>query len=153
ISPDGKQGLGMTPGGRGIFSLQLQGAADRTAARALVQTGEAVAEPRYSPDGRWILYAARDTPSRSFGVFVQSARESGGRRQIAPEGSHPAWRRDGKEILYIGREGLMSVAVETSGNDLRFGTPRRLFSGLRQPAGSILLSRPLDVSRDGSRIY
>jgi WD40 repeat protein len=153
ISPDGKQALGMTALGRGIFSLQLYGGADKTAPRALVQTGEAVADPRYSPDGRWIVYAARDTPSRSFGVFVQPARESGGRRQIAPEGSNPAWRKDGKEILYIGEEGLMSVSVETAGNDLRFATPRLLFSGLRQPAGSILLSRPLDVSHDGSKIY
>jgi hypothetical protein len=76
-----------------------------------------------------------------------------GRRQIAPEGSNPAWRQDGKEILYISPEGLMSVAVETAGNDLRFATPQRLFSRLRRPAGSILLSRPLEVSRDGSQIY
>jgi hypothetical protein len=47
----------------------------------------------------------------------------------------------------------MSVTVEAAGSDLRFGAPRKLFSGLRLPPGVNTSSGPLAVSRDGSRIF
>jgi hypothetical protein len=46
----------------------------------------------------------------------------------------------------------MSVAVQWNGT-LKFGAPRKLFSGLRMPAGAIASSLPLAVSHNGSRIF
>jgi hypothetical protein len=43
--------------------------------------------------------------------------------------------------------------VSEKAGELRFGEHELLFSGLRWPAGSTSQSRPLAVSRDGSRIY
>jgi len=46
----------------------------------------------------------------------------------------------------------MSVPVDGS-DTLTFGAPRKLFSGLRLPGGTVASSIPLAVSRDGSRIF
>jgi hypothetical protein len=62
------------------------------------------------------------------------------------------WRADGKEIVYQAGGDLMSVTVERGADGLRFSAPRRLFTGLRAPAGVVRQDSPLDVSRDGSRI-
>jgi hypothetical protein len=126
---------------------------EETSPRALVQTGEAVFSPRFSPDGLWIVYEAGDSDDWNSGLYIQPFPGPGQRRQIAPAGRLPVWRKDGKEILYIASDTMMSVEVETSGSSLRFSAPTRLFSGLRSPAGSVAISRPLDVSGDGSRIY
>jgi len=72
---------------------------------------------------------------------------------VAPVGEVPEWRKDGREIIFIGPMGVMAVAVERAGGELRFSPPRNLFSGFRSSAGSTASDRPLAVSRDGSRIY
>jgi hypothetical protein len=72
---------------------------------------------------------------------------------VAPVGQTPEWRKDGREIVFNGPMGIMAVAVERSGSELRFGTPRSLFSDFRSPAGVNASDRPLAVSRDGSHIY
>jgi hypothetical protein len=43
--------------------------------------------------------------------------------------------------------------VDIVGDELRFGPPELLFTGLRRPPGAVLSGRPLAVTRDGSRIY
>jgi hypothetical protein len=149
ISPDGKQVLGFLSGR--IFSMPLQ--VPTEGSRPLVETGELAFDPRFSPDGRWIVYTAREASAPFPGLYVQPFPGPGQRRQIAPGGSNPAWRKDGKEILYIAGDRLMSVSVSPAGRDLHFGAPQMLFSGLHQPAGTNASARPLDVSRDGSRIF
>jgi hypothetical protein len=55
------------------------------------------------------------------------------------------WRADGKELLYLTRDGtLMSVAVETEPTFKVSGPPQALF---RAPAGVLFF----DVSTDGER--
>jgi len=152
ISPDGKHVLGVLSLVQRIFYARLQGTAEEMSPQQLVTTGDAVYDPRFSPDGRWIVYGARDGSSGA-GLFVQPFPGPGKRSQIASGGADPAWRRDGKEILYSAGDRLMSVSVSAAGSDLRFGAPQLLFSGLRQPAGTNASARPLAVSRDGSRIY
>ena len=54
------------------------------------------------------------------------------------------------------RRRVWSIAVSGVGNDLRFGTPQRLFSAnlnLRGPGGPGIPARRLAVSRDGSRFF
>jgi hypothetical protein len=145
ISSDGKQVLANTK--RGILSVQLDGTPEEMNPRVVVDTQAFGAS--FSPDGRWFIY---HTPGSGGGIYVQSFPGPGLRRQIAPGGESPFWRRDGKEILYRDGDALMSVAVQWNGT-LKFGAPRKLFSGLRMPAGAIASSLPLAVSHNGSRIF
>jgi eukaryotic-like serine/threonine-protein kinase len=105
---------------------------------------------KFSPDGLWVVYWLRNDNA---GIYVQPVDAPGSRRQIAPSGRWPVWRKDGKEIVYLDGNTLMSIAVDGTGTALHFGSPHALFSGLRQPAGAVALNMPLAISRDGSRIF
>ena len=80
-------------------------------------------------------------------------------RPMAPRSSSaasfPVWRSDGKEILFLGHQGVTSIAVEKAGAGLRFSPARLLFSGesLRFAPGVVARSSPLAASHDGSRIF
>jgi hypothetical protein len=147
ISPDGKRMIGTANGG--IFSLQLEGSPEETKPRMIVEKAAQAFGPRFAPDVRWFVYEDK----ASGGLYVQPFPGPGPRRQIAPSGGKAAWRKDGKEIVYFDQPAVMSVTVETVGSELRFGAPRKLFSGLRVPPGMNASSGPLAVSRDGSRIF
>jgi len=44
-------------------------------------------------------------------------------------GSEPRWRRDGKELFYLAGDNMLTaVDVNSSGDALRFGAERALFS-------------------------
>jgi hypothetical protein len=148
LSSDGKNVLGRAFG-EGIVSFQIEGTRTEGTSTALLPHGETIG-PRFSPDGHWFAYESRDFGG---GIFVQPIGRAGLRTQIASDGGRVAWRRDGKEIVYYGSQRVMSVNVDAAGNQLRFGAPHLLFSGLRLQAGSIFSSRPLAISRDGSRIF
>jgi len=105
---------------------------------------------KFSPDGLWVVYWLRDDNA---GIYVQPVDAPGSRRQIAPSGRWPVWRKDGREIVYLDGNTLMSIPVDGTGSALHFGSPHPLFSGLRQPAGAVALYMPLAISRDGSRIF
>jgi hypothetical protein len=146
ISSEGKLMIGTANGG--IFSLGLDGNPEDKP-RMIVEKAPQASGVRFSPDGRWFVYE----DSVPGGLYVQPFPGPGPRRQIAPSGGKPAWRRDGREIAYFDQEAVMSVAVEAAGGELRFGAPSKLFSGLRVPPGMTASSSPLAVSRDGSRIF
>jgi hypothetical protein len=101
-----------------------------------------------SPDGDWTVYK----PFTETGIYVQPLASPGLRRQIANSGSSAVWRKDGKEIVYHDRGRIWSVRVDGSGTQLRFASPEPLFS-VSVPLGGASGSRPLAVSRDGSKIY
>jgi hypothetical protein len=152
ISPDGNQVLNRNPDGS-ISSVRLNGSAEERAPKSVVQTNEFVYKPRFSPDGRWIAYFAAGRQSGNLGIYVQPFPGPGLRRQIANFGFYPVWGKDGKEILYLGaNDRIWSVPVSAAAGELRFGAPQLLFS-VRPPANMIMAYNPLDVSRDGSRIY
>jgi hypothetical protein len=100
----------------------------------------------FSPDGKWIVYGVYGA-----GIYVQPFPGPGRRIEIAAKGEDPVWRQDGKEILYAeSLSAVMSVSVSGASS---FGTPQKLFDGLRRPLSSVTRSRSLGVSADGSRIY
>ena len=66
--------------------------------------------------------------------------------------AYAVWRKDGKEIVYLDQDRIWSVRVDGVGTQLRFAPPELLFS-VSRPLGLTSGSRPLAVSRDGSRIY
>jgi hypothetical protein len=71
-------------------------------------------------------------------------------------GNYPAWRKDGKEIVYLdeyqGRNYVWSVPLAARGHEFQAGTPSPLFPA-RLPATTFGDLNFLAVSRDGSRFY
>jgi eukaryotic-like serine/threonine-protein kinase len=102
----------------------------------------------FSPDGNWVVY----TPFDRSGVYARPVSGSRVPVQLSDTGDGPVWRGDGREILYFGPQGIWSVAVQGSGESLRFAAPVMLFTAA-PPMGRSSGMRPLAVTRDGSRIF
>jgi len=109
---------------------------------------------QFSPDGRWVAYVS-NLAGREEVYVVPFRMHSGsshevvtGRVQVSLAGGRaPRWRRDGKEIFYLGPdETLMSVPVTSQGAKLSLGVARALF---RISPGFYIF--PYDVSPDGNR--
>jgi len=103
---------------------------------------------RYSPDGKWIVYSSDESGKEE--VYVRPFPESGGKLLVSTSGgSFPTWRRDGKEIFYLGasRE-LMAAKVTGNGSTLAIDTARPLF---QMPSESFFPSYDLDQSADRER--
>jgi Tol biopolymer transport system component len=101
----------------------------------------------FSPDGRWLAYASDE--SGEFEIYVTTYPGAGGKWQVSRGGGElPVWRADGRELFYVGDDGLMSVAVETE-KGFRHDTPVKLF---KLPEileiGSV---QTYDVAADGRR--
>jgi hypothetical protein len=119
--------------------------------KELVHEDSLTFDARFSADGRSIVYAARENAVNS--LYVQPFPGPGRRRQIAPEGTDPEWRRDGKEIVYLGPERVVwSIPIEGTSDAARFGKPVRLFGPVRT-ATAFAAARLLAVSADGARIF
>ncbi len=103
-----------------------------------------------SGDGRWVAYASDE--SGNWEIYVTSFPGAAGKWQVSRGGgTEPRWRGDGKEIFYIGLNGmLMSVAVS---NEQGFSTsaPTPLFQiHGRAPISSTDMFT-YDVTKDGQR--
>jgi len=102
---------------------------------------------RLSPDGRWIAYTSVESGRAE--VYMQAfPKNDGGRWQVSTSGgSHPIWRRDGKELFYLSAAGeVMSVEVAAQAG-LRLGKPRVLF----RPSIGRSSNDVFDVFPDGQR--
>ena len=150
ISADGRYALytSATDGPRGdLWALPLSGKPDPI---RLTQTPEFTeGTPRFSPDGRWIVFRSDETGRPE--IYVQPF-PSGPKKQISSGGgSTPVWSRDGREIFYVTPDGrLNSVEVPFKGTELEAGAPRPLFD-LRLAGSHWLDSRQYDVAADGQR--
>jgi hypothetical protein len=128
--------------------------------RVSLETGGAAAilseafpeyDARLSPDGEWLAYVSEETGRPEVSVRVMSGRP---RRLVVSNkgGSQPVWRRDGRELLYVDREGRLrgrSVERQPRG-ELTLGVPVLLSVPL---VGSGHRGTQYDVSRDGQRVY
>jgi serine/threonine protein kinase len=84
-------------------------------------------EAQFSPDGRWIAYQSNE--SGRFEVYVQAFPEPRGKWQVSNEGgTQPRWRRDGRELFYIGLDSkLMAAPIIATGGSPQAGRPAPLF--------------------------
>jgi Tol biopolymer transport system component len=125
-SPDGRFLLyqATVPGSADLWLLPVGG--DRTPVPFL-QTPFDESDAQFSPDGRWVAYSSDQSGRRE--VYVDTFPAGRGRWQISVRGGRfPRWRRDGREIFYLGAgNALMSATVEIAGSMPRFGAPARLF--------------------------
>ena len=95
--------------------------------RTLLKNGFDVDEPQISPDGRWLSYASDD--SGGWEVYIQAYGRPGGRVRASTDGGgQPRWRRDGKELFYLARDGrLMAVTVRGGAAGVEVDLPSALF--------------------------
>jgi len=86
------------------------------------------AQPRISPDGRWMVYLS-DESGRSE-IYVRPFPEvNAGKWLISASGGYsPLWSRDGRELFYRSGDATISVSVKTN-QTFSFSTPRVLFRG------------------------
>ena len=102
---------------------------------------------RISPDGRWAAYSTDE--SGQMEVYVVRFPSGGGKARVsAAGGSHPRWRRDGKELFYVSLDNqLMAAGIAGAGDDVRVGDAAALFR-IVPPAQP---GYTYDVSADGQR--
>jgi Tol biopolymer transport system component/tRNA A-37 threonylcarbamoyl transferase component Bud32 len=148
--------------GRYVVFSQLKGSAvARNDLWLMSMSGERKASPflespfdkaqaRISPDGRWLAYISND--SGMYQVVVQSFPDpNGGKWQITAQGGiEPRWRRDGRELYYLGFDGkLMAVAIKAD-RTFEATSPVALFeTPLMVSRGQLPRDRRYDVTSDG----
>ena len=114
----------------------------------LVQGQFDVADGAFSPDCKWVAFSTSGPGEPE--VSIVSFPEGNRRYQVSSGGGTGArWRQDGKEHFFISpRNGdLLSVAVDSTGQQIRLGTPHVLFTthGIAYRLGVF------DVQPDGQR--
>jgi hypothetical protein len=84
-------------------------------------------QPRFAPNMRFIAYASDETGA--FEVYVRPYPTGKAQWRVSTAGGmQPEWRRDGRELFFLGAEGkLMAVPVSIDG-DFRGGVPHPLFN-------------------------
>jgi Tol biopolymer transport system component len=81
---------------------------------------------RFSPNGRWIVYASNE--SGRYEVYVVPAEGGGGKWQVSTQGGDdPFWTADGGEILYIAADRSIVAVPVNAGESFEPGTPQPLF--------------------------
>jgi Tol biopolymer transport system component len=128
-----------------IWVLPMQG--DRVP-YPFVQTRFDESGPKFSPDGHWVAYQSNETGRYEVYVREFAASKdatSGGKWLVSKDGGlSPAWREDGKELVYVDLGGrLMSVSVDST-RAFQAGMPRELFQG---PARINILAVSSDLKR------
>jgi Tol biopolymer transport system component len=102
---------------------------------------------RFSPDGKWAAYRSNETGRVEIYV-VPSLQRNSKTLLSTGGGAYPRWRRDGREIFYVGSDAtLMAAEVTAVGASFRVGTVRPLF---KMAVGGPRYA--YDVSPDGQRV-
>jgi Tol biopolymer transport system component len=83
-------------------------------------------QPRVSPDGRWLAYAATDGPG--IHVFVTDFPAGEQRWPVSRQGgAEPRWSEDGRSLVYLSMaQRLTTVSIDAE-NGFRVGAPQVLF--------------------------
>jgi hypothetical protein len=133
-----------------ILALPLAGPAAARIPTTVLEMSEGVYNARFSPDGRWIVFAVPASAGQPGGIFVRPFPGTGLRTQIATSGSYPTWRGDGKEIVFLDKGKVWSIGVDQR-RAIPFARPEPLFDV--GPHSGVADISVLAVSSDGSRIY
>jgi Tol biopolymer transport system component len=115
----------------------------------LLETGFDKFHARVSPNSNLVAYSTNE--SGTYQIVVQTFPDpSGGKWQISADGGiEPKWRRDGRELYYLGLDGkLMSVSI--GGPPFSAGRPVELFqTPLAVNRAQPTRDRRYDVAPDG----
>ena len=123
------------------------------AARTLkpwVQTNAHEMNARFSSDGKWVAFVSDESGQPQ--VYVRPLEGSVPAVAVSVEGGkHPRWRRDGKELFFLGGDGsMMAASFSARGTTAEPGKPQPLF---RIPLNDITADwfSPYDVTSNGQR--
>jgi serine/threonine protein kinase len=111
--------------------------------------------PRFSPNGKWIVYQSNETGRYEVYArpFAGGPAAPEGKIQLSDNGGEfPVWRADGQELFYLSRGIMYSVATRNLGQSGATPRPSRLFIACpdTQPVEQIgRASNPFDVGPDG----
>jgi eukaryotic-like serine/threonine-protein kinase len=149
-SPDGRY-LGFCSSETGGFNdlayLPLSGEPRPTRITSTTEFDETYLT--FSPDSRWLAYQSDD--SGQVEVYVRGFPSGPVQRISSSGGGMPVWRRDGKELFFLSRDGmLMSVTLREVDSRLETGPPQPLFE-LRLNDTLLPFRRKYDVFPDGER--
>ena len=123
-SPDGRAVLYVTRNqSRDMFLLPLSG--ERKPVQ-VVPTLSDESHGQVSPDGKWIAYQSPETSKME--IYVRPFPRGEGKWKVSTAGgTWPRWRRDSKELFYVGKSvggKLMAVEIRTNGEP---SSPKALF--------------------------
>jgi hypothetical protein len=107
-------------------------------------------QAQVSPDGRFIAYSSNESGTQE--VYVMDFPKPTGKWKVSTEGgAEPQWRRDGRELFYLGGRPrkLMAVDVRAVGATFQAGVPRALFEANLDPRTNV--RNRYVVSPDGQR--
>jgi len=146
-SPDGRYAIYDTTNLHNLWTLPLFG--ERTPF-AFVQGSFDAKSAQFSRNGRFVAYRSNETGR--YEVYVQTFPEHGGKWQVSTSGGiEPTWRRDGKELFYLGPDNkVMAVDVKTDPAQFEAGVPKPLFQVQLIGGGGVWRNRYV-VSPDGQR--
>jgi Tol biopolymer transport system component len=134
ISPDGKRLAMFGPNSGGvhifgvhIFTVPFEGDRDHLQLglpKPFLQTPFLNTLPSFSPDGRWVAYASRESGRAE--VYVRPFPGPGSGWQISTAGGgYPIWSHNGRELFFRGPDLRIMVAAYTvTGDAFVVGKPR-----------------------------
>jgi Tol biopolymer transport system component/tRNA A-37 threonylcarbamoyl transferase component Bud32 len=94
---------------------------------AEVPAGGAIDEPRFSPDGKWIVYNAAEDGRQQ--VYLVPVPPTGERWQLSTAGgAQGRWRADGGAIFYLSASGQLMEVNVSGQRPPKIGAPRVLFA-------------------------
>jgi len=139
--------------GGGIYALPLAGTGERKPIE-MYRSKSQVTGPRLSPNSRFVVYVSNESGKNE--LYVRPFNPSSGASsptgpwKISEEGAQGMafWRRDGRELTFLGPDrSILSVAMTTTG-DFEFGKPTPLF---RLPETTPVAPGVASVNRDMDR--
>ena len=115
----------------------------------LVQTPFGESTGALSPENQWLAYGSDQTSRRE--VYVHTLSD-GSRRQVSTlGGAMPSWRKDGRELYFIGPQNKLMVVTVEPGATFRHSTPRELFPAIFNWDGADGFTRPYAPMPDGQQ--
>jgi hypothetical protein len=151
LQSGGVYGFALRNGNRDLLYLPTL----TTEPRPLFATPANETQPALSPNERWIAYATDVEGGDQHRDIAVDLFPAGGQRILVSGslgGVQPVWRRDGRELFYLSNDQrLMSVSIDSSGNQLRVGQPVAPFRTSMVIDGGLGTRSSYDASRDGDR--
>jgi Tol biopolymer transport system component len=130
-----------------IGIMSMEGDHERT---SLLSEKYIEAQPKISPDGKWMAYASDESGKAE--IYVRPFPDvNKGRWQVSVNGGDtPLWSPDGREIFYRNGDSVMAVPVETE-QGFKPGKPEELFRGTYTAYSLVTYANAWDISPDGKR--
>jgi dipeptidyl aminopeptidase/acylaminoacyl peptidase len=117
---------------------------------SLLPTEFVESDGRLSPNGRWFAYTSNE--SGSWDVYVRPFPSLDRKWRISPDGgSRPTWRRDGKELFYIGPDQKLFAVPVSADVSFAPGTPSPLFEVKMIPLPPMQPRLQYAATADGNR--